>query len=335
MNEHKSAAYDSILKSIKDHNPKAHKSLYDEVLEAINREVEKCHSTAQAKKIGNQVTISERKEGNKTIVDYMYPDGTKVTLAKDGKSKAGRITSVTTNDGKELHELGENSYALFQHQKDMLISKYGEDGYNTLCRMADLMETGDYQYSEWQEQTISPLTGRPTAPMEDWMVERNRQRENYDFVQENMEFYEQACRDNDLRSYGDFYTVKYVSANPEYEEHSKKRIITNKKNSIETCGSDYSMFTSHDRPAYVITIREHDNPANTGLFTGNMINEYRNGNDSRGSINWQDSTFTKDKDMLNGIHTVAGQKYENIIIDDERYLKSPIVIRKPYVKSTI
>lgn len=335
MKKIENKTYYSILKSLESYNTESSMSLYDEVLEAIKIEMEKCHSTAQAEKIGNQVTVKETRQDNKTIFEYSYPDGTKVTLTKEGKSRAGRITSITTSDGKELHELGEDSYALFQHQKDMLISKYGEDGYNTLCKMADLLETGDYHYYEWQEPTRDPLTGKLVAPVEKWMIEQNQQRENYDFVMENMDFYEQACKDNDLRSYGDFYTVKYVAATADYKELSKKRIITNKERSIETCGADFDMFTSHDIPSYVITIREHDNPANTGLFTGNMINEYRSENESKGSFNWRNDTRTKDKDMLKGIHTVTGQKYENLIINKGGYLKSNIIIRKPYVKSNI
>ena len=305
-------------------------TLYDRIKEQISQEALKCHSSTQAKKLGNTGTYTQYKQDGKTYIEHIYPNGTIVTLEAGKKDSAGRITRVITATGKELHELNQEAYTLFQHQKDMLISKYGEEGYRTLCKMADLMETKDYYKWEWHEDTISPLTGKPTAPHEPWMDERNQQRENYEFVQENMEFYQKACKDNDLRSYGDFYTVTYASTTHDIKELSKTRIITNKGNNTETCGANPDLLTSWKRPAYVITIREHDNPGNTGLYAGNMINEYRAENNSRGSRNWHDDTYTKDRDMLNSIHTVPGQKYENLIIDSERYEQSPVIIRQPY-----
>ena len=309
---------------------------YSSILKAIEMELNKCHSTAVARNIGKSVIKEDyaNSRGEK-YARYSYNDGTVLTIKKDSKdSKNGTPVSLTTSDGKTYEYLGDDSYEHFQHQKDMLISKYGEETYEMVQKFSDLMETTSgiqlkaYLEGRW---TLDYIYDSFKVPRGDrYAQDRNKAQENFEYLLQNNERYEQICKDNDLRSYGDFITLEVTGNKSEREELTKNRIYITSNHSDESSGASFDEVSrqSAPQPTYIITIREQNNPANTGLFTGNAITEWRQNNEIDG-VPRVDGTIEKDKDLKMNIHTVKGQRFENILIDDER-VEDKVIIRKPH-----
>lgn len=299
----------------------------------------KCPATRTARKYGTQYTTENwTDENGQQYTRQTYGDGTSITY-KHQKRGGGIPIMVKLPDGTEIPSIDEIAYEHFQHQKDIIISRYGEGTYEMFKKYSDLLDGNvgrvfnSYKYGGKDMNYVDDkLTLIPSGQGKEEKIRENY--EKFQYLKENQETYDMICQTNDLRSYGNFFTwTTIMPAEKDYE--LGKRIVTLKQPRDETVGTVFE--NNEDKggtyPQYIITIRQQDNPANMGAFTGNALNEYRKeNNNSEGTWDWKQAKSVKDKDYMKRIHTVPGQKFENIIIDEVRLYAKPFktVVRKPY-----
>lgn len=306
----------------------------------IEQEISKCPATAKARANGANWTGEKwTDEKGNTYIKETFGDGTGVTFSVDKKNNGTPVT-VELPDGRILHNLDDDSYDFFKYQKDIIISRYGQEAYDMFMKYSDYLDSNEaIAYSTHYLQHHANLSEKERmAKIEEELNQGPaeqvaKKKEVFYYLKDNAELYNKICRDNDLRSFGDFFTWTHIYESDSYQYQTK--IVKMKNANDEITGQNFpqNQFMDGIWAQYVITIREQSNPANKGAFTGNALNEYRENNpDAFGTWDWKSDKFIKDKDYMKRIHTPPGAKFENTVIDTTRTYWKPykVIIRKPY-----
>ena len=83
---------------------------------------EKCSRVATAHSHGSAVTEGTDEDGYRTLI---YDDGTEIHFNSNGD-----IAHFVNSDGVEMDYLFDDSYDFFESQKEAIIDKYGDEGYD-------------------------------------------------------------------------------------------------------------------------------------------------------------------------------------------------------------
>lgn len=283
---------------------------YNNILKAIEEYITKCPATQKIRNMGAQRIVTREEElrynkwGELDLVTFTkkieYPNG--ITLHTD-LTNGGKmiITGVTLDDGFNAELLGEDSFAFFYPQKDEIIKKYGEEGWEMMRQY-----TSAYASFEGKRFNLYKKLGLS----KDWLFEQekygmNQSKTHYLF--DNDDKFHEICNSLKLGDYPDFYSLR-VGRLHENDGVNKRIVTTGNGHSSATVGENWDMLNilhKVDNTAWtIITVYKNGNNASTGFFMGN----------------------TDVGDIEQELHTGKKQKFERLIIDEEY----KIIIQEPY-----
>ena len=282
-------------------------SAFDKTLKAIKVEISKCKATTLAKTIGatGQWNIYGVKGG--THDQLTYDDGTVITFNPDGT-----IRDVKNKDfSKEI--LNTDSEGFFKHQKDYIISKYGEDEYNFFKDYSDRLDgiAGDVlndmlkggKYDELAEKYDMGI-GFPSES------EMNA-------LMEDLPRYTKILEGNNLSTYGDFFTWNRFDE-LDNTNSADKSIVKDKGMTRASVGTTNELFYSYFyAPNKERTSYDYDDNAWT------VITIHEHNNDSYGAYIGETTPFG---DLTKEVKSAPSQKCKRDLID----VKNHLIIQRPY-----
>lgn len=289
------------MKKIKKDSP------YETILKAVSLEITKCKATALAKSIGATGKWNINGVIGGTLDQLTYDDGTVITFNEDGS-----IREVINKDfSKQI--LNNDSEGFFKHQKDYIISKYGEEEYDFFRRYSERINgvNGDVLNEMLNGKKLEDIREDYDMgigfPSEEEMNE----------IMEGLPRYTKILEGNNLSTYGDFFTWNRVSELDSTTDIDKS-IVKDKGMTRASVGTTnelfYSPFTSmgEERTTYdyddndwtIITIHEHNNDS-YGAYIGEM---------------------TPFGEMSKEVKSAPSQKNKRDIID----VKNHLIIQRPY-----
>ena len=268
---------------------------FNSIIQVIEEEIEKCKVAPPLKDYGK--TGRETQVGENTVITY--DDGMQVTLAPNGE-----VLHLTTPDGFDEDLLGSEAYDFFEGQKEAIIDKYGEEGWDTIKRFSD--EYACYDGLVFNKYIRGEITLDEARERANWV-------DDFDYMVENYEPVMSMLDDvNDLSGYPPFYTVRVANNFNHGTDSLDKKIVYDKGHSSATVGGDFDKIKrtfARDPDNYwtVITVYDGTRPAK-GSFLGNPLMDFR-GRD------WEAEVNTRPND-----------KFERFCVDEEHH----IVYQYPY-----
>ena len=238
---------------------------------ALEEDTIKCPATTQAKNIGKTAQWREDDDGNNFVT---FDDGTEIQW--DGE----RLKSITYN-GKKYDYLNPDVADDYEEEdrRLMISSEMEQDADIPRDLIFDDMDDmytfgGDIDNMlglfVGDPETLKYLSQQSNGKLTD--SDRNSLIEDdYDYWKNNLLDHEpefrEAVSDNQVIMEDNGYVTQQSFDKLPSEFSKDNRIVTNQNYELEKYGQDESWFVSQGRgkePWTVLTIRDNDNPANTG-----------------------------------------------------------------------
>ena len=258
---------------------------------------EKCSRVATAHAHGSAVTEATTENGYPTLI---YDDGTEIHFDEDGN-----ISTFVNSDGVEMHYLFDDAYDFFESQKEAIIDKYGNEGYDFLKKYSNMYASMEGIYMNRYLRGLISMD-----EFEELVRGFHNQKsdDDFGFLWGNHDRFVEMLSSMDLPNEA-FYSVRVMDRLHD-NDALNKAIVSDKAHVNSTAGADMDdlgIFADTLFGWKVIT--DFSGSSNVkGLFLGNPLMDKRGGD-------WEME-----------VNHAPGQKFERVLIDEEHR----IIVQRPY-----
>lgn len=275
------------------------KAVFDLVI--LKQLEEKCSRVEYAYTNGSSPSIEFNEQGD--LKSLTYEDGTEIQF-----DDRGNISHFRNSDGVEMDYLFARAYDFFASQKDDIIDRYGQEGWDFLCEYTNIYATkmGIYMNS-YLRGLIS--FDEFKSSVDNWW--NHKTYDDFGYLWDNHDRFVEMLSTIDLPT-GNFYSVRVM--NHVHDNDSlDKAIVWDKAHTNSTAGAEMyrlGVFADTEFGWKVITDFSGSHNAK-GLFLGNSLREKRG------------------KDWEMEVNFAPNQKFERVLVDEEH----KIIVQRPYEPS--